>query len=214
MELFGKILLICIVSVAATDALQCHTCEHRRPDLNNTRSPTTCETGKKPKSAFLEECEKQEYVYFSLGSGKFLGVPKNSGLKNAVIDNESPVSIPQQTQNATYSCYKLTMSGKETRGGNQSDLAITSRGCLQYLTGNGTNPEKCYDGLKSKLITEIQELQIKEIVEFRGLQFTDDPNVGICSCNGDECNGAMNSVAVSVSLILVATAFSIFRRDL
>ncbi|ODM89934.1 hypothetical protein Ocin01_16750 [Orchesella cincta] len=163
MKFFTKFFVVLVVSGVATEALHCYQCQHMRPDPVGSRSPTTCEAGKSPKSAHLKECKDEEFTYISLGSGRHLGVSKPSGLR--ITDHVAPLIIPQQEDDkTTYSCYKLTMNGQEIV--NKTGLSITHRGCLQIFDVgvNGTFPDKCYEGKNSEMDEKITELELKGLL--------------------------------------------------
>ncbi|CAL8132812.1 unnamed protein product [Orchesella dallaii] len=209
MNLLRKLFFIFLVGVPITQAskYECYTCQHRKPDVEGVKSPSSCETGKKPKSNLKDDCESTLYEYYSFGSGNYLGVPKDMLLSNTGLRPQS--TIPKQARNNEdfYTCFKLTVSGKAQ--GTNDDLAYTFRGCLNIILVNGTYPDICYEGVRSKLANEIKEIELKDLAENGATRFGGDPNIGICSCNGNNCNSAKISATLSFILPLVAVAIQI-----
>ncbi|CAL8130509.1 unnamed protein product [Orchesella dallaii] len=119
-------------------------------------------------------------------------------------------SLPA-TNNTTFYCDKLTMDGKVR--GSENNLKLTVRSCI-LVESTLDLSNKCYANVNSKIVADIKEQALINIVYRYQSIFSDDAVAGICSCSTDNCNGAINSVNVPGFFLVVSTFLVYFSKYL
>ncbi|CAL8130513.1 unnamed protein product [Orchesella dallaii] len=202
-----------LIVVASAEALKCYVCEYvdgKLPPGTPSESEDSCKTGKKPKDALSVDCSTLQYE--PIFDGRTYGVPKTSRLLRKAGEDAKAISPLQANNNMAYSCVKVTVDGKFLI--TNENMKTTFRTCVMELNTTESLPNKCYANEISKIGADIQEPILAVIVDQYAPGFEDSSDAGICSCNTDDCNGANNSVSVSIFVLLASTFVAHFSNIL
>ncbi|CAL8128529.1 unnamed protein product [Orchesella dallaii] len=186
--------LLLLVFVCASEALKCYDCAYQSTVDAEDQGEISCKDGPL-NSTFSRDCETLRYVQVA----ENVFVPTNSYL-GGKVKNGTVISPEQQRQLTSYSCIKLTYNGELLLPPVRSDL--TMRDCVAFF---GTVNDKCYSNTNSKIIDDIDDPLLQLYVGAGGLFFSENTNVAACTCSDDNCNGAMNTVTASASLLIMST---------
>ncbi|ODM91038.1 hypothetical protein Ocin01_15645, partial [Orchesella cincta] len=206
---YSILVFLFLLLLDTTKALECFNCVYYHPDEPGVRSPSTCQSGKSTKSAFLHHCNDMEYDLHYLEENVLIGISRNSALRsqpNASTTVAPSLTIDKNnTHQITHSCFKLTMQGQTLE--NRTALEFTQRGCLLLvnLNVNETVPNVCYSDSNSKIQEKVEENALQFLLQRYQSEFTPESYAGICNCmDEDECNGAMHSFYVTWWILLAS----------
>ncbi|CAL8128531.1 unnamed protein product [Orchesella dallaii] len=188
--------LLLLVFVCASEALKCYGCRYQSSSNADDEGDISCKDGPLA-STLSRDCGTLRYV--QIAENVFVPIDSYLG-KN--VKNGTVISPEQQRQLvSSYSCIKLEFDG-ELISTPPVRSYLTTRDCIGF---NGTVDDKCYSNKNSEILADIDDPLLKDYVANGVRFFTNDTDVAACTCSNDNCNGAMNTVTASASLLIMST---------
>ncbi|ODM91039.1 hypothetical protein Ocin01_15644 [Orchesella cincta] len=191
-------LILVAVSLSAINALSCVDYVIRNNEKQKDPSPPAV------------DCDGLEYHLIDLGNNSMLGISKNSKLNFTDTTFTTRLSL-HNTLKTAYSCFKITMGNTAQEDNRAIDFALTHRGCLLIINVEESLKDKCYEGKNSEIQNHITEHSLQVLMAQYQEIYTDEMDVGVCTCGDDDCNEAGVTAALSKFVLLTLLVFAYFR---
>ncbi|CAL8075506.1 unnamed protein product [Orchesella dallaii] len=206
------------LAINCAEGLKCYNCaylDNKLPSSLALQIPaeSSCKPGKKPDKKLLVDCSN--IIYNRSGSN---GTGALNMLTNVLGDDSPLLVAPNQVNGTnftyTYTCAKLSYDGDFVPRHSGSKMKAMFRSCIRkYVPTNTTFQQQCQAGKMDKV--NIQDSYVRANVFNMALgpyMNHSKTDVSICTCNKDECNGALENAQISIFLMIVGIVGILFRQ--